>query len=42
MKTVLATVARSPFSQNVAEEYLKFFEFENVGLDPALRLVFPW
>ncbi|XP_065912668.1 exchange factor for Arf-6-like isoform X2 [Dysidea avara] len=29
--------AKSPFSQNVAEEYLKFFEFENVGLDPALR-----
>lgn len=32
---------RSEFGQNVAEEYLKFFDFENVPLDQALRLMLP-
>lgn len=35
-------LCRSEFGQNVAEEYLKFFDFENVPLDQALRLVSPW
>jgi len=37
---MITTVARSPFNQSVAEEYLKLFDFENISLDQALRLVF--
>ena len=38
---VIYGIRRSDFGQNVAEEYLKFFDFENVSLDQALRLILP-
>lgn len=38
---VIYGTCRSEFGRNVAEEYLKFFDFENVSLDQALRLLLP-